>query len=142
MICTGCKLDQPRDQFGPSADMWPERRQCKSCNRDKASVRKHGLTATQKAQIAAAQGGCRICGHPEPSARGWVVDHDHSCCPGEQSCPKCRRGVICSWCNTVLGAAFERPQILQAAIDYLAREQDCSWHAGVECSERICNAPH
>lgn len=138
MLCNTCRIDQARDQFGPSADQWPSHRECRKCSRRKASIRKHGIDAAQKAEIAAAQGGCRICGHPEPSEKGWVVDHDRSCCPGDKSCPKCRRGVICQWCNSVLGNAFDRPQILQAAIEYLARHRDCSWHMPVACAPGIC----
>lgn len=138
MLCSKCEFDQPRDQFGPSAELWPDHRQCHKCSRDSSMRRKHGITAEQKLDIAAAQGGCRICGHPEPSARGWVVDHDRSCCPTDKSCPKCRRGVICQYCNTVLGAAFDRPAILRAAAEYLEIVRGCSWHYPVACAPSIC----
>jgi hypothetical protein len=138
MMCNGCKRIKPLDEFGPSAAQWPSHARCKACNRRNAQVRRHGLTAEDKAVIAEAQGGCRICGHAEPSARGWSLDHDRSCCPGDKSCPKCRRGVICQWCNTVLGSAFDRPQILRAAAEYLERERDCSWHMPVAHAPSIC----
>ena len=138
MLCSRCKTDQPRDQFGPSADMWPNHRQCKKCGRRAAMIRKHGIDAAQKQLIADHQGGCRICGHPEPSAKGWVVDHDRACCPGDASCPKCRRGVICQWCNSVLGNAFDRASILIAGASYLGRDRDCSWHMPVACAPSIC----
>lgn len=142
MLCSRCKIDQPRNQFGPSADMWPKHRECKTCGRRLAMVRKHGIGAAEKTEIAEAQGGCRICGHAEPSAKGWVVDHDRDCCPGDKSCPNCRRGVICQWCNMVLGNAFDRPQILRAAAEYLERMPgDCSWHMPVACAPGICNGP-
>lgn len=32
-----------------------------------------------------------------------VVDHDHACCPGDHSCGKCVKGLICFDCNTALG---------------------------------------
>lgn len=139
MLCSRCRTDQPRDQFGPSADMYPRQRECKKCSRRNAMIRKHGIDADAKAQIAEAQGGCRICGHPEPSAKGWVVDHDRGCCPGDKSCPNCRRGVICQWCNMALANAFDRPSILRAAADYLENPRDCSWHMPVACAPSICN---
>ena len=36
--------------------------------------------------------------------KGFVVDHDHSCCPGIRSCGKCVRGIVCRGCNVKLGA--------------------------------------
>jgi hypothetical protein len=136
--CSRCRTDQGRDQFGPSADAYPLHRECKTCMNNRAMRRKHGINKVEKSLIAAAQGGCRICGHPEPSTCGWVVDHDRDCCSGDKSCPKCRRGVICQWCNNVLGSAFDRPQILRAAADYLERARDCSWHMPVACAPSIC----
>lgn len=46
--------------------------------------------------VLAYQGGvCAICGTPEPSGRGWHLDHDHD--------TNQFRGVLCSSCNTGLG---------------------------------------
>ena len=81
--------------------------------------RRHGLTNSEKAEIAAAQGGCAICHREEPGRKGWVVDHDHACCTGEVSCPACRRGVLCQWCNNAIGYAQDSPTILRAAAEYL-----------------------
>lgn len=138
MICTRCGIDQPPEQFGPSAPMWPERRICRPCGRRITQIKRHGLPTEDRAIIAAAQGGCAICHHPEPSKKGWVVDHDRECCPGDKSCPKCRRGVVCQWCNSVLGYAFDRLETLRGAIAYLERPRDCTWHTGVECSDALC----
>ena len=50
---------------------------------------------------------CGICGGTtgRPS-----IDHDHSCCPGNNSCGKCIRGVLCSACNILLGKYESRPE--------------------------------
>jgi hypothetical protein len=142
VLCSRCKIDQPRELFGPSAELWPDRRQCKPCERHLRDQRpRHGLTQDQRADIAARQGGCAICGHAEPGGKGWVVDHDRlGCCNRDKSCPKCRRGVICQWCNSVLGYAFDRTETLQAAIEYLARHasRTCEWHMPVACAPDLC----
>jgi hypothetical protein len=47
------------------------------------------------------------------------VDHDHSCCPGQKSCGKCVRGLVCRMCNVLLGAARDNTTTLQNSIKYL-----------------------
>ena len=113
---------------------------CKPCENNRASIRKHGMTNEQKAQIAERQGGCAICGHDVPGSKGWMVDHDHECCDSEKSCPQCRRGVLCGWCNKMLAYAFDRPQILTSAVKYLKRHATgtCDWHMPLACAPRLC----
>ena len=84
-----------------------------------AQIRRHGLTAVDKAEIATAQLGCAICGRTEPGRKGWVVDHDRSCCAGDQSCLDCRRAILCQWCNNALGYAFDSPMTLRRMADYI-----------------------
>lgn len=77
------------------------------------------------------QGGkCRICGQPEKSVNSktgkaypLAVDHDRSCCPGDRSCGKCLRGLVCRNHNVMLGMANDDPAILRAAIEYLERHR-------------------
>jgi hypothetical protein len=47
------------------------------------------------------------------------VDHDHACCPGEISCGKCIRGLICNDCNRGLGSFHDSIDILTSAIRYI-----------------------
>lgn len=74
---------------------------------------KYGITVEQRDELLAEQGGvCAICktGTP-PTKLGWVVDHCHS--TGKV------RGILCSPCNTLLGAARDNTQTLTNAIQYL-----------------------
>lgn len=63
---------------------------------------------------------CPIC---SVGLEKWVVDHDHSCCPGPQSCGRCVRGLLCRTCNLGLGSFRDNPTALQRAIDYLKEAQ-------------------
>ena len=47
------------------------------------------------------------------------IDHDHSCCPGNRSCGKCVRGILCTQCNTALGLLKDSKEVLQNLIKYL-----------------------
>lgn len=47
----------------------------------------------------AQQGLCAYCRHGE----AVVVDHDHRCCPGRNSCGNCVRALACVQCNVTLG---------------------------------------
>lgn len=138
MRCNGCGQIKPINEFGPSAPMWPNHARCRACNRRDVQIRRHGLDKEQRDLVAATQGGCRICGTTEPGGKGWVIDHDRACCPGDRSCQKCRRGVVCLWCNNVLGYAFDRPEILRAAAAYLEADRTCDWHMPIACAPRIC----
>lgn len=49
------------------------------------------------------------------------VDHDHSCCPGDRSCGKCIRGLVCGRHNHMLGNVKDSPEELEAGAEYLRR---------------------
>lgn len=60
------------------------------------------------------EGKCAICGtHHSRLNRGLFVDHCHS---SEQV-----RGLLCQFCNTLLGMAQDDSKILQKAIKYLEK---------------------
>lgn len=65
--------------------------------------------------IAEFNGKCHTCKLNE--ARN--IDHDHSCCPGNRSCGKCVRGILCNQCNTTLGLVKESKDVLENLIKYL-----------------------
>ena len=137
--CPICNVDKPLEDF-PKKPKGPFSWMCRACERNRASLRKHGITIEQKQEIAKHQGGCAICGHPDPGTKGWVVDHDHNCCDGEKSCVQCRRGVLCGYCNRMLGDAFDRIETLKAAVAYLEKHATgtCDWHMPLACAPGLC----
>lgn len=66
------------------------------------------------------EGKCAICGLiPEPNKKqnaeqGLVADHKHTT-------PPTPRGLLCGCCNAGIGFLKESPEILKAAIAYLAK---------------------
>lgn len=98
----------------------------------------HGLTRSGYQKLLEAQGGiCAICGdkpvgwsmgRPTISGRGinrtregFVIDHDHSCCPPGRSCSSCRRGLICNPCNIGLIPLDKDLSWAKKAIGYINR---------------------
>jgi excisionase family DNA binding protein len=82
----------------------------------------HGLTSEQYWQMVADQGNrCAIC-HDDPGKRGFQIDHDHSCCPGQHSCGKCVRGLLCSSCNMARGLLGDNTVAIRRAAEYVGGE--------------------
>jgi hypothetical protein len=80
---------------------------------------KHGMQAEDwTAMLNAQQGLCYLCGE-EFGSRKIVIEHDHSCCPAEESCSACRRGLACSNCNSVIGLAGDDYARLRIMADVL-----------------------
>lgn len=81
---------------------------------------KYNLTVEQYNQMLEDQNyACAICNtQPEPG-KNLSVDHDHSCCPGEKSCGRCVRKLLCFTCNSGLGMFKERVDLLEKGLDYL-----------------------
>lgn len=65
-------------------------------------------------------GVCDIC-KTNPGDKRLSVDHDHRCCPGQYTCGKCVRSLICHRCNMVLGQIGDDVSILQSMIDYIQK---------------------
>lgn len=84
--------------------------------------RLYGLNSDEYERLLAAQDGvCAICGVP-PQVRRLAVDHDHACCPGETSCGKCVRGLLCTPCNVRVGV-LENVTWVEGANAYLKRTE-------------------
>ena len=108
-VCPACRKD-PRDS--ESVRLRERRR----------TLRLYGLSEAEwQGWLGRQNGGCAICGTTDPGGRGqWMIDHDHGCCPGAGSCGRCVRGLLCNRCNLLLGFANDQPEILRAALEYLA----------------------
>ena len=84
----------------------------------------YGWTAEQyEAAVQDRSGLCDVCNKPQQSGIRLAIDHDHTCCPERSACDKCRRGLLCTNCNTLLGSAYDSVEILEAAISYLKQYQ-------------------
>ena len=85
----------------------------------------------ERARKLVVDSGCEICGRnmlewARPVQQGnksmqpvLTVDHDHSCCPGQRSCGRCVRGLICMSCNAALGMLNDDLAAAQALAEYL-----------------------
>lgn len=88
-------------------------------NRPKVYQR-HGLSLDEFNSLKTVDGKCPICRMREQS----VIDHDHSCCPGQTGCSNCVRGYICSGCNVSLGLVGDSVDHLNTLIKYLEGRVD------------------
>jgi len=139
-ICTNCLEERPEEQFYRDKNRedglqpW-----CKPCRRivDRAHYldtrewvlerewrgslrRRYHMSPERYFELLDAQNGvCKICEKPEPTQRQLCVDHDHRCCPGETSCGKCVRGLLCSKCNKALGLLLDNAHIIERALIYV-----------------------
>lgn len=78
---------------------------------------KYGLTLEDFNEMLEIQGGC--CAACCRVSDKWTVDHDHSCCPGQKTCGKCVRSILCSTCNTALGMAGDSSLRLRLLAHYI-----------------------
>lgn len=112
--CLDCADWLPEDRFnrtGVGGKFWTVR--CKMCR----AAHAHGTTV---AAILALQGSeqpeCGACGATET----LTVDHDHGCCPSDQSCGRCVRGYLCRTCNRAEGF-LRTPERARQLADYMER---------------------
>lgn len=82
--------------------------------------RNHKITEDEFQNRKSSQGGaCLICQLSPSGDRDLYVDHDHSCCPGDMSCGKCVRGLLCTRCNSAIGMLNDDPKLVERALHYL-----------------------
>jgi hypothetical protein len=95
---------------------------CRRCERDKALIHNYGISVDQhEAMLTSQGGGCAICGGQTKDGRPFFVDHDHACCPGQRTCGKCIRGLLCGDCNLGIGYFDDDVARMEMAISYLRR---------------------
>lgn len=120
-FCIYCETWKPESRFsshGATVDRLQS--YCMDCVSVRNQARQYSVDpnwATE--QVAALNGVCPIC---KRLTERWSIDHDHSCCPGRNSCGKCVRGVICQLCNMGLGSFADDIPALESAILYLKGE--------------------
>lgn len=131
-VCSTCRKPKPIEDFNKHSrgldGFQPRCRECQRVGnvnyrerrRDHKLRYRYGLSLEGYEELLEQQnGGCKICGNLPPTGGRLDVDHSHSCCPGEKSCGKCIRGLLCRRCNTLIGQVKEDVGILQAMIGYL-----------------------
>ena len=81
----------------------------------KVKLKRYGITPEIYDDMMEAQGGkCWIC-EAIPGKRPLCVDHCHN--------SDKVRGLLCNSCNTMLGYAYDNPEILRRGIEYLQTQE-------------------
>ncbi len=137
-VCKGCGIEKPRSEFwlhGVPTHFETHNARCKPCAQaldrhryaDPASGRKlsghrskcrkhYGIAAEEWDRLFAEQGGaCAICKtHQSKLKRALSVDHEHG---GVKKV----RGLLCVYCNSLLGYAKDDVNRLESAVSYLVK---------------------
>lgn len=97
----------------------------KAMHRNRLLKKKYGMTADEFDARAEQQNSvCAICGNPQHDRYGVLcVDHDHACCPGQETCGKCVRDLLCNSCNAALGHVNDDIETLRRMIEYIERHR-------------------
>lgn len=116
--CRACGENKAPEQFYKSkVNPGGLTTQCRHCINIEVSQRRYGIANIYEAVEGQS---CPVCERPlSMGIRGYAVDHDHTCCPGINTCGACVRGVICSPCNTAIGSFADDPEVIERAAAYL-----------------------
>lgn len=137
--CVECRKDKPIDSFRLHKYYYKgnlkisTRNSCRSCTNKSAyksqlknkyyrfwKYYKLGQTAVDHIL----SNGCAVCG----STENLNIDHDHACCPGQKSCGKCVRGVLCDRHNMAAGIVRDDVDHLKKLIKYLEQSEQNKEH--------------
>jgi hypothetical protein len=120
--CKGCGEAKPLTAFyvnRTSGDKTYRSSYCQPCHKVRharwARARRYGLTPDELDALLGSARHCGICARDFTAEDSrWVhIDHDHA--------TGIVRGVLCQWCNLLLGHSRENVDTLRAAIDYIER---------------------
>jgi hypothetical protein len=107
--CKGCNAKaclawrkRNRDGYNKSARLWRIKK-------------KYNIDKDTYARMLS--NGCEVCGGFDALA----VDHDHGCCPGEETCGKCVRGMLCKRHNWAMGNLNDSSDEARALAEYIDR---------------------
>jgi len=81
---------------------------------------RYGLSAMQLDMFILSHTSCEICGTQFGDRVKLNIDHDHSCCPGQDACGECIRGALCAPCNQAIGLLRDDTSLMFAAIRYIS----------------------
>jgi hypothetical protein len=124
-LCTQCDAWKPESQFHTlrkrTDGLASICKLCRAANAKVERLKKHGLS---EEEINTLGNDCEGCGK-HVSGQQRCIDHDHRCCPGEFSCGKCIRHILCTACNLVIGNAKDCPDLLRKLANMLDK-----WNEG------------
>lgn len=122
-ICTRCLESKSLESFRTRMSRGQPyvNARCRGCEspREQLFYRRHQLTKEQYERMYETQNG--ICANKKCINKATHIDHSHDCCNSKNSCGDCVRGILCNWCNTILGFSKDDPEILRAAADYIEK---------------------
>lgn len=99
---------------------WKNSDKSKDYERKYRVKRRYGLTRTNHLNLLESQNWeCAFVNCLTPVNLHSDVDHNHGCCPGENACGKCVRGILCHQHNNGLAFFEDRPETLLSALSYL-----------------------
>lgn len=132
--CAWCAKPAPPGPGGRAPGVWPY--VCSGCIdpiRHIVGRLKAHHVSIERARALLSDPGCECCGvdlveKVRDKSTGriralLVVDHDHWCCPGQFSCGRCVRGLICNLCNTAAGMLRNDPDVALSMAKYLERHR-------------------
>lgn len=116
--CVRCRKYKPDSEYGRTKLRRDGLQvECRRCYADRSVRRRYGGRSYEET-LAEQDGKCRMCSVLEAESARFVFDHDHACCPGDETCGACFRGLICRRCNVSL-RYYEDEELAEHARNYL-----------------------